>query len=499
MGQGVAGRAGPTAQADRREDGGDRGVAQPARARVVAVDRRREHRSQPTPRRRPPGRDQNVVADGVVQPPVRADPGVEDPGGLQRRLDSGPVLVGHAVDEVDDLPQRGAVPAVPPVLVAGVRGRRRVVATGRQPLDLLGEPFEFPPGGRLLAVEDGLPAAETGGGQPRRLVHRGGDRVGPVERVHPAGQGRQRGVRVGRPQVSAAGQVGRAGRDEARPALGGQVLGRRDPLGGGLLLGSDPVQVVPGRAQQPVEAVHGGALLPDQGLGGSPGVAVRRFPAVQLGEHRGVPAGDQGGLGRQPGGPDRGVEARRVGLDRAFRPREPALPVAGGLGRGPAVPVPLGGEPGEPPGILLGAPQRRRVAHLRAVPQRVPPGGQCGLRLLHLGERLLRGRQGLDRRLMRGVGLGEIPPVLLVAAVRLSRRGGVPFRGHPGVPAVVGQERLRRRFRLGEGAQRLPFLVQAPERLGHGDHERGVQRRQRLGECPGEQLLVGLLGQLRLA
>jgi hypothetical protein len=63
----------------------------------------------------------------------------------------------------------------------------------------------------------------------------------------------------------------------------------------------------------------------------------------------------------------------------------------------------------------------------------------------------------------------------------------------------VAQERGRRLLSLGEGAQGVAFLIQTAERLGNGRHEAGIERGQRLGERPGQQLLVRLLRQLRLA
>ncbi len=57
----------------------------------------------------------------------------------------------------------------------------------------------------------------------------------------------------------------------------------------------------------------------------------------------------------------------------------------------------------------------------------------------------------------------------------------------------------RRLLGLGEGAQRVALLVETAERLGNGRHEAGAERGQRLGERPGQQLLVGFLRQLRLA
>ena len=93
----------------------------------------------------------------------------------------------------------------------------------------------------------------------------------------------------------------------------------------------------------------------------------------------------------------------------------------------------------------------------------------------------------------------EVPAELFVTALRQPRPGGLALGRHLRVPAVVAEEVGRRLLRLGEGAQRVALLVETAERLGDGRHEARTERGQCLGERPGQQLLVRLLRQLRLA
>ena len=65
-------------------------------------------------------------------------------------------------------------------------------------------------------------------------------------------------------------------------------------------------------------------------------------------------------------------------------------------------------------------------------------------------------------------------------------------------PAVLVEERRRRRARRGEALERRAVRLEAPERLGQVGHDRGRHRRQRAGERPGELRLVELARQLRL-
>src|SRR5579863_2295183 len=62
----------------------------------------------------------------------------------------------------------------------------------------------------------------------------------------------------------------------------------------------------------------------------------------------------------------------------------------------------------------------------------------------------------------------------------------------------MAEEVAGRPLRLGEGTQRVALLIETAERLGDGGHQAGAERWQRLGERPGQQLLVWLLRQLRL-
>ncbi len=150
-------------------------------------------------------------------------------------------------------------------------------------------------------------------------------------------------------------------------------------------------------------------------------------------------------------------------------------------------------------GVLAELLEPLGVAHrgigLQRVPARFQPGPllfqfrEVALRFLQL---LLSGREGL-------LGGGEVPAQLFVAALRQPRPGGLALGRDFRVPAVVAQEGGRRLLSLGQGAQRVTFLIQTAERVGHGRHEAGAERGQRLGERPGQQLLVGLLRQLRLA
>ena len=150
-------------------------------------------------------------------------------------------------------------------------------------------------------------------------------------------------------------------------------------------------------------------------------------------------------------------------------------------------------------GVLAELLEPLGVAHRRIGLQRfwrasssVRCSSSCVELALRFVQLLLSGREGL-------LGRGEVPAELLVAALRQPRPGGLALGRHLRVPAVVAQEGGRRLLRLGEGAQRVAFLIETAERLGHGRHQAGAERGQRLGERPGQQLLVGLLRQLRLA
>ena len=93
----------------------------------------------------------------------------------------------------------------------------------------------------------------------------------------------------------------------------------------------------------------------------------------------------------------------------------------------------------------------------------------------------------------------EIGPVPMPAVLpRFSRTPGrVQFTG-----PRLGEHNAEiygRLLGLGEGAQGVALVIQTAERLGNGRHEAGAERGQRLGERPGQQLLVRLLRQLRLA
>ncbi len=347
------------------------------------------------------------------------------------------MLVGHVGGEVDNLPQRGAGPAVAGLAVAGVGNRRRVVAAGFQPCDLGLELFALPVDARALGVDVGLAASEFGGGGPGRLVDGRCHRVGAVKGFHPCFHDGEQPVGVGHPQVRRAGQVACARGEKLGAVRHGEVLGRGDPLRGGLLLTDDPFQLVAGRAQrrlggrrgrrrrqQCVQAGHGAGLPFDQRGTRPGGDRVRRLIPVEVGQDRGVPVGDPGGLGGAGCGGPHGLAGRRIRLGGPPGGDELGFPLPDDVVGGGALGPPLRREPAEAVGILARGPQRLGVTHLRAVLQGGAPRRQRGPGVGQLFQPLVRGDKRLRRAAVRRVGLTQFPAELLVTAVGLSRRRG---------------------------------------------------------------------------
>jgi hypothetical protein len=147
--------------------------------------------------------------------PVGREPGIEQAGTLQRRLDPSTLPVADRRPEIDQLPQRrtGAVGAY--FRIAGIRCRRPHIDTAFQLLALVLQR-------RALALQ--LPAtpiehdAALGGSHivplPRHLKELA-RRIVAAERAHPLGQGRHCGV----PALGAGGEL---------PEIGEVALPRRD-------------------------------------------------------------------------------------------------------------------------------------------------------------------------------------------------------------------------------------------------------------------------------
>ena len=140
------------------------------------------------------------------------------------------------------------------------------------------------------------------------------------------------------------------------------------------------------------------------------------------------------------------------------------------------------------------------VAHLRALPQRLLLALQAALPLR--GRPPGAGRAARPRRVAApscsSASRSSRPACSKVELASRTARG-VPPGGDLGVDAIVPEEVLRRP----EGVVGLgdpgALLLQGAERLGDvGDHGL-VQRGERLGQRRRERLLVGPLGQLRLA
>ena len=151
------------------------------------------------------------------------------------------------------------------------------------------------------------------------------------------------------------------------------------------------------------------------------------------------------------------------------------------------------------PRVLAAAVQlaRRRASRgPAATPRAAPPAWSA--RCSSSSSSLLRRPQLRVRRRVRLLGRGQVPAELLVPALRLPWPGGLALGGDHRVPAVMAEEVGRGLARLCQGSQRVAFLIQAAERLGDRRHQARAERGQRLGQRAGQQLLVGLLGKLRL-
>lgn len=240
----------------------------------------------------------DVVVHGVTQLAVRGDPGVQDAGGLQRSLDASLIRFRNAIDEVDHLPQRSSRAPVPTGGVPGVGHGWRVVATGRQPVDFLGEVGPCRLRGRASPVGLGSRSAKFLGCPPDHVGHGRRGRIHSVRRVGPARQRAQHLVRVGDVDVLGIGEVAPVRVDERGAALGDYLVGGRDPVGGGLLLAGGSINLLAcrpqlrlrcrGVVQQPLHLAQRGVLPVDQLLASPCGGAVRRLVNVQCRQYVGM-------------------------------------------------------------------------------------------------------------------------------------------------------------------------------------------------------------------
>lgn len=455
--------------------------------------------------------------DGVVlgqQHPVRRHPGIQDPGGFQCRLQPGPMVGRQGAGEVHHLPQGRAGTAQAGGGIARVRRRRRLVAACLQPHDLLRQVLGGLRRLRQPGVQLRAQPAESVGGHSGRVAHGARGRVGAVGGGGPGLQRRDHVIGIVQPQLDKTGQVEGVLLDEPGDRSAHRLLRVGDALGDGLRLrgqalhlgtrGPHPLLSLAHAVNEPLQLADRLFLAVRQLLRRTPDP--RQLRLVGGDEVIGLGRCDAGGLGlasRRTGGrhgqvshPAK-VAACRVGL---LPGRAGALFAALCLAC-EAVPFPraAAGVVGQPLGLLAGPLEAFRVTHLRALLEGVAARLQQGPLCLQLFQHLLGRRELRIRRGVATLGLAEVAAQMLVAAVCQSWHGGLALGRDGGVPAVMDQEARRRLARLRQPAQGVPLLVQAAKRLGDRGDQSGTERRQRLGEGAGQQLLIRLLGQLRLA
>ncbi len=385
-------------QADGGEDGGHL---------VVCSEYRRQ-----VPRFDLGGAEEDVLGVRGDQLTVRGQPRVEQPRALQRGFEPRSFVTRELVGEVDQLPQRGAGPAVA-VCPAGVGDRRQAVLSRLQFGDLVAQAGAAKPCGGLPCPRVRLGVRERRGRGVPSGVDRGLHRVRAVERLDPQVQlGGHLGV-----QFDGGGEVS-AHRGDQNPALLldrvgglGTAFGQSSGLRGQFVHALP--RVVELRARL-LDRRDQRVDVPD-----CPLLAFgRAFRFGAVGEHRFVQQRGASGLGRHRAAAfqrlrrlleDRGRVAREPGAvsDRFRRPR--------GFGRQP---------PGltlEPLRFLGDSLQLPCVAHLGTRPQRFVAGPQTRRELVELAQpRLSR----VECVLSLGVCLlcgCELAVDALVAGLRVAR------------------------------------------------------------------------------
>ena len=415
------------------------------------------------------------------------------------------MLLRHVRREIGHLPQRRARTVIADAGLPRMRKRRGIVAARSQPSDLS---LEFArvtrvpgtPGGQL-----GAETAEFGTCRPGRVVDDRDRRIGAVPGRRPRFQSADQLVRICDPELGQPAEVEPVGAGQFPGPFGGFLLGRGESSGCGLYLGGEPVLLGARRLQRPPPVLGLGEQslqLPDglplavgDGLRLPAGARQILLPAV----------GGRVVAGRAPGRGRRLLGPALRGIQRAARGFGPAC---GFVGAHPPF-LHLGGQP-----VTVPLPDARRlvpasrlakhlleplgVPHRRVLLQRFAPRLELGPPLLELVQFALCRPQLRVRRGERLLRRGQVPAELLVPALRLTWPGRLALSRDHGVPAVMPEEVVRGLPGLGQSSQRVAFLVQPAKRLGDRRHQARAERRQRFGQRARQQLLVGLLGKLRL-
>ncbi len=454
------------------------------------------------------GQQDAVQVLGVQDPAVRGDPGVEQPGRFQRRFQPGPFCAGQwwpprgVVPDVDDPPQRCTGPAEAGRIVPGVRDRR-----GRRDPCL-----EFGPTGGQVG-DPGTQVRQPGPSHRLRpgeaapdvldaLVEHGGCRFGAVQGEHPVRQPDFVRVRH-RDGVGVGGEV-RPGTDQAFPLGGDRHPGVGQRVGGGIPVGLQPGQPgqpfgqpggrvggVPGEPTDLVE--RGGAVVGDRGH--RPPQGRRVGQGTGPGRSVGVGVGGRGLRGGPGGLRQRVLAVRRRGLGGRSGRRQPGAAAHVGVAGCGQAPVGGFGPLLRGLGLLTGPVQ---LAQFRCLGELLADRLQLVPAAAHLFQSVRR----LPLRRLGGLGeladLAEPAAGVLVGGVRGAQLPGLAPGCHAGVAGIADAEPVDVVVGVLQRAQFVTLLLQVVEARGGVGEQAGIQRRECLRQCPGEQHRIGALGQLRL-